>query len=147
MKAGAFQNQVVIITGASSGIGKSLALLLADQGAKMAIAARRANRLEQVATECRSRGSRMLAIPTDVSDETQCKQLIEKTVAEYGRLDMLINNAGLAASAMFDEFPDLSSVPPYSGRQPARICLLHLLRNAISEANPWADRHDFQLGR
>lgn len=108
MKTDPYRDQVVIITGASSGIGKSLALLLADQGAKMAIAARRADRLEQVAAECRLRGSRILAIPTDVSDETQCKQLIEKTVAEYGRLDMLINNAGLAASAMFDEFPDLS---------------------------------------
>jgi len=108
MKADTFRNQVVIVTGASSGIGKSLALLLADQGAKIAIAARRADRLEQVAAECRSRGGEVLAIPTDVSNESQCKQLIEKTVAEYGRLDMLINNAGLAASAMFDEFPDLS---------------------------------------
>jgi short-subunit dehydrogenase len=107
MKAGAFQNQVVIITGASSGIGKSLALLLADQGAKMAIAARRAGRLEQVASECRLRGGEVLAIPTDVSNEFQCKALIEQTVADYGRLDMLINNAGMAASGLLDEFPDL----------------------------------------
>lgn len=107
MKAGAFQNQVVIITGASSGIGKSLALLLADQGAKMAIAARRADRLEQVASECRLRGGEVLAIPTDVSNEFQCKALIEQTVADYGRLDMLINNAGMAASGLLDEFPDL----------------------------------------
>jgi short-subunit dehydrogenase len=107
MKSEAFRGQVVIITGASAGIGKALALQLASQGAKQAIAARRADRLEQVATECRSRGGEVLAIPTDVSDEAQCKNLIEKTVATFGRLDMLINNAGMAASALLDEFPDL----------------------------------------
>jgi short-subunit dehydrogenase len=107
MKSEAFRGQVVIITGASAGIGKALALQLASQGTKQAIAARRADRLEQVATECRSRGGEVLAIPTDVSDEAQCKNLIEKTVATFGRLDMLINNAGMAASALLDEFPDL----------------------------------------
>jgi NAD(P)-dependent dehydrogenase (short-subunit alcohol dehydrogenase family) len=109
MKADAFCEQVVIVTGASAGIGKALALQLAGQGARVAIAARRAERLEQVAAacraaecraaecraaECRSLGGEVLAIPTDVSDEAQCKALVEKTVAAFGRLDMLINNAG-----------------------------------------------------
>jgi len=107
MKADAFRDQVAIVTGASAGIGKSLALLLASQGAKVAIAARRAERLEDVAAECRRLGGEALAIPTDVKNEAQCKTLIEKTIASYDRLDMLINNAGLAASARFDEFPDL----------------------------------------
>lgn len=107
MKPDNFRDQVVIVTGASAGIGKSLALQLAKQGAKVAIAARRAERLEQVADECRALGGEVLVIPTDVSDEAQCKALIEKTIAAFGRLDMLINNAGLAASALFDEFPDL----------------------------------------
>jgi short-subunit dehydrogenase len=107
MKPGAFRDQVVIVTGASAGIGKALAIQLAAQGAKVAIAARRAERLEQVAVECRALGGEVLVVPTDVSDETQCKALIEKTIAAFGRLDMLINNAGLAASALFDEFPDL----------------------------------------
>ncbi len=97
----------ILIAGASSGIGKALAVQLAGQGAKVVIAARRAERLEQVAAECRALGGEVLAVPTDVSDELQCKALIEKTIAAYGRLDMLINNAGLAASALFDEFPDL----------------------------------------
>ncbi len=107
MRADAFHGQVVIVTGASAGIGKALALLLAAQGAKVAIAARRAERLEQVASECRQRGGEVLVVPTDVTDEAQCKLLVDKTVAAFGRLDMLINNAGLAVSALFDEYPDL----------------------------------------
>lgn len=108
MKPDVFRGQIVIVTGASAGIGKALALQLARQGAKVAIAARRAERLEQVAAEGRALGAAVLAVPTDVSAEAQCKALVEKTVAAFGRLDMLINNAGLAASALFDEFPDLS---------------------------------------
>ena len=107
MKPDAYRGQVVIVTGASAGIGKALAVQLADQGAKVAIAARRAERLEQVAADCRQRGGEVLVVPTDVSDESQCKSLVEKTVAAFGKLDMLVNNAGLAASALFDEFPDL----------------------------------------
>ncbi|MGB8982106.1 MAG: SDR family oxidoreductase [Anaerolineales bacterium] len=107
MKQDVFRDQAVIVTGASAGIGKSLALLLAGQGAKVAVAARRLERLEEVAAECRRLGGDALVVPTDVSDEAQCKALIEKTIAAFGRLDMLINNAGLAASAPFDEFPDL----------------------------------------
>jgi short-subunit dehydrogenase len=107
MKKDAFRDQVVIVTGASAGIGRSLALQLAGQGAKVAVAARRAERLEQVAEDCRQRGGQVLVVPTDVSDEAQCKALIDKTISTFGGLDMLINNAGLAASALFDEFPDL----------------------------------------
>lgn len=107
MKQDAFRDQVVIVTGASAGIGKSLALLLASQGAKVTIAARRADRLQDLAAECRQMGGEVLMVRTDVSDERQCKALIDETVAAYGRLDMLINNAGLAASALFEEFPDL----------------------------------------
>jgi short-subunit dehydrogenase len=108
MKANAFYDQVVIVTGASAGIGKALALKLARLGAKVTIAARRAERLEDVAKECRALGSQVLVVPTDVSDEMQCKALVEKTVKSFGRLDMLINNAGLAAGALFDEFHDLN---------------------------------------
>jgi short-subunit dehydrogenase len=108
MKTELFYKQVAIVTGASAGIGKALALQLAGQGAKVAIAARRAERLEEVAAECRTLGGEVLVVPTDVTDETQCKLLVEKTVSTFGRLDLLINNAGLAASALFDEFLDLN---------------------------------------
>jgi len=108
MNADAFHDQVVIVTGASAGIGQFLALQLAKQRAKVAIAARRAERLEQVAAECRARGSEVLVVPTDVSDELQCQALVEKTVAAFGRLDMHINNAGLAVAALFREYANLN---------------------------------------
>ena len=107
MNSDAFRNQVVIVTGASSGIGKSLAILLGGQGAKVVIAARRADRLEDVAAECKSRGGEVLVVPTDVSYEAQCKSLIEKTIAAFGRLDMLINNAGLAVLARLEDYSNL----------------------------------------
>ena len=107
MKRDEFRGLVAIVTGASSGIGRALALQLANQGAKVVLAARRADRLEQVAAICRHAGAEVLVVPTDVRDELQCKALIEKTLVVFGRLDMLVNNAGLAASALFDEFPDL----------------------------------------
>jgi NAD(P)-dependent dehydrogenase (short-subunit alcohol dehydrogenase family) len=107
MKPDVFHDQVAIVTGASAGIGRALALKLAGQGARISIAARRVERLEQVAAECRLLGGEALIVPTDVSDEAQCKALVEQTMATFGRLDLLICNAGLAAVALFDDFPDL----------------------------------------
>lgn len=108
MIAYAFRNQVVIVTGASAGIGAALAEELAKQGARIAIAARREDRLEEVAKKCRALGCEVLVVPTDVSDEAQCANLVKKTVEQYGHLDMLINNAGLAVTALFDQFSDLN---------------------------------------
>jgi short-subunit dehydrogenase len=102
-----FSQQSVIVTGASSGIGEALAHRLADEGAWLALAARRADRLESVAEACRRRGGRALAIPTDVTDESACRALIARVRAEYGRIDMLVNNAGLSVVALFEELHDL----------------------------------------
>jgi len=108
MKTDAFRDQVVIVTGASTGIGKSLALQLAGQGAKVVVAARRVERLEQAAEECHQRGGKALVVPTDVSDESQCKELVEKTITTFGRLDMLVNNAGLAVIARLEDYSNLT---------------------------------------
>ena len=103
-----FHENVVVLTGASDGIGREMALQLADQGAWLALAARDAARLEAVAAECIARGGRAVAVPTDVGDEAQCRALIERTVAEFGRVDTLVNNAGISMWARFDEVTDLA---------------------------------------
>jgi len=102
------KGKVVIVTGASSGIGEALALQLASEGAAVALAARRAERLERLAETCRQRGGRVLAATTDVADESACKDLVARVVAEFGRLDMLVNNAGITVGALLTDLPDLS---------------------------------------
>ncbi|MBU0769670.1 MAG: SDR family oxidoreductase [Proteobacteria bacterium] len=105
-----FLKKTVIITGASSGIGRELALMLAEQGAWLALAARNAEKLEEVAAQCRQRGAKAVVVPTDVTEQSQCRNLIERTVTEYSRIDVLINNAGISMWARFDEIPDLSLI-------------------------------------
>ena len=103
-----FQDNVVILTGASRGIGEQIAYQLADQGASLALAARSLERLEEVAARCRQRGGKALAVQTDVTDESQCKRLIERTVEFYGRIDTLLNDAGMGYPKRFEALTDLS---------------------------------------
>lgn len=105
-----FKDNVVILTGASTGIGEAMAYELAGQGACLALAARNVARLEEVAAACRARGGRALAVPTDVIDEAECRALIERAVAEYGRIDTLINNAGLSMWMKLEDVEDLGSL-------------------------------------
>jgi short-subunit dehydrogenase len=102
-----FRGQVAIVTGASSGIGRALALQLAAQGAKVVIAARRAELLEEIAAACRRAGGEALAVPTDVAEEAQCKRLVEQAVAAFGGVDLLVANAGLAVIARLEDYTDL----------------------------------------
>ena len=78
-----FKDNVVILTGASSGIGKELALLLAGQGARLTLGARNEQALNAVAAECRARGAAALVVLTDVTDPAQCRQLIDQTIQAY----------------------------------------------------------------
>lgn len=105
-----FKDNVVILTGASTGIGEALAYELAGRGAWLALAARNAEKLEAVAAECRQRGGRALVVPTDVTEETQCRALVERTATEYGRVDTLVNNAGLSMWMKLADVEDLSSL-------------------------------------
>jgi NADP-dependent 3-hydroxy acid dehydrogenase YdfG len=89
------QDTVALVTGASSGIGEACALALAQQGAAVAIAARRKDRLDALAARIRGGGGRALVLEADVTDETQARAIVEQTAAELGRLDTLVNNAGL----------------------------------------------------
>lgn len=102
---------VVIITGASDGIGAELARQLAQaEGSKLSLvlAARRADKLEAVAQQCRHHGARVKVRPTDVGVEADCRGLIADTVQTFGQLDTLVNNAGMSAHALLEEVPDLS---------------------------------------
>jgi len=89
--------KVALVTGASSGIGRASALALAKQGAKIALAARRIERLEALVVEIKTLGGEALAIQTDVLKKEDIQQAITKTVATFGKLDILLNNAGVGS--------------------------------------------------
>jgi short-subunit dehydrogenase len=94
------QNKVVVITGASSGIGKALAEKYASEGWSLALAARRIERLQEL--EKQFPQVEVLALKTDVTKETDCKNLINKTIEKFGRIDILINNAGISMRAVLE---------------------------------------------
>ncbi|MBI9038635.1 MAG: SDR family oxidoreductase [Bacteroidales bacterium] len=97
------KNKVVIISGASSGIGKALAEEFSKRGSKVVMAARNFDKLEEIATILKQNNKNVLTVKTDVSKEDQCKRLVEKTIESFGQIDILINNAGISMRAIFEE--------------------------------------------
>lgn len=97
------KDKVVVITGASSGIGRALALEFAGSGAKLAIAARNETRLKETEEAVKKLGAEVISVKTDVSVETDCRNLIKQTVDTFGGIDILINNAGISMRALFVE--------------------------------------------
>jgi clavulanate-9-aldehyde reducatase len=95
LMAGRLEGRVAAITGASSGIGEATALALVREGCAVALAARRADRIEALAERIEGEGGRAVAIPTDISDEEQARAFVEGAAERLGRLDVLVNNAGL----------------------------------------------------
>ncbi len=89
---------VVIITGASAGIGLATAHLFAEKGAKLALAARSTEKLRKLTDELGGQGHEVIAIPTDMRQQAEVERLIDQTFTHFGRIDMLINNAGQAAA-------------------------------------------------
>lgn len=98
------EGKVVVITGASSGLGEATARLLAEQGATVVLAARRADRIEALADELNNKGGKALAVVTDVTNLDQVKQLVETAAQAFGRIDVMINNAGLMQQSPLERF-------------------------------------------
>jgi short-subunit dehydrogenase len=101
------KDKVVIITGASSGIGKALAIEMASRGARVVLAARSGEMLALLAAELVENGTQAVVVQADVSVEADCRKLVDTTVQTFGRIDVLINNAGISMRALFRD-ADLS---------------------------------------
>jgi NADP-dependent 3-hydroxy acid dehydrogenase YdfG len=135
---------VALVTGASSGIGEATAVALAHQGATVAIAARRKDRLDQLARRITDEGGQALAIEADIGERTQAEALVQRTVDEFGRLDTLVNNAGVmllgpAVDAPVDEWERMLAINVEGLLWCARAALPHLLNAAQDGSRRIAD--------
>src|ERR1700678_513729 len=135
---------VALVTGASSGIGAAVAASLAAQGAAVALAARRADRLEALAADIRDQGGTALVLECDVTDEQQAIGAVERTVAGLGRLDTLINNAGVmllgpVVDAPLSEWQQMVQLNVLGLLYCAHAALPHLLRAAGDSPRQVAD--------
>ncbi len=135
---------VALVTGASSGIGEATALALAEHGAAVALVARRMDRLEAVAARIRDAGGTALPIEADVTDQERARAAVERTVAELGRLDTLINNAGMmllgpVVDADTAEWWQMLDINVRALLSCADAALPHLIAGAESSARNVAD--------
>ena len=135
---------VALVTGASSGIGEATAVALAAQGATVALAARRGERLDAVGARIEADGGRALAVDADITDETQARALVERTVGEFGRLDTLVNNAGVmllgpVEGAPLAEWEEMVSINVRGLLYCAHAALPHLLTAAEDSPRRVAD--------
>jgi NADP-dependent 3-hydroxy acid dehydrogenase YdfG len=142
--AGPLHGTVALVTGASSGIGEATALVLAGHGAAVALAARRVDRLEALAGRIGEGGGTALAIEADVSDRGQAESAVARTVSDLGRLDILINNAGLmllgpAVDADIAEWRQMLDVNVDGVLYCAHAALPHLLAAAQDSPREVAD--------
>jgi short-subunit dehydrogenase len=103
-----FSGKTVLITGASTGIGRALALELARQGAQLALNARDEQRLAEAVRQCEGCGAAMLAVPGDVARPEDCRRIVAHTLERFQKLDALVNNAGMTMWARFDALADLA---------------------------------------
>ena len=142
--ADTLEGTVALVTGASSGIGEATARVLAEQGAAVALVARRKDRLERLAGEIGQNGGRALPIEADVSKQEQAAGAVERTVAELGRLDTLVNNAGVMllgpiVDAPLEEWERMIAVNVMGLLYCTHAGLPHLLRAAKEEPRQVAD--------
>jgi len=106
----AFEGKTVFLTGASRGIGREMAIRLARGGARLGLMARNGLDLEAVAGECRAEGAEALAMTGDVSVEEECRDAVRHLLSTYGRLDVLIANAGISMLSTFEDLPDAEPI-------------------------------------
>ena len=135
---------VALVTGASSGIGEATALTLARRGAAVAIAARRKDRLDDLAGRIAQEGGTVLALEADVTEREQAQALVSRTVDELGRLDTLVNNAGVmllgpAVDAPLQEWEQMVAVNVQGLLYCAHAALPHLMRAAADGPRRVAD--------
>jgi NADP-dependent 3-hydroxy acid dehydrogenase YdfG len=135
---------VALITGASSGIGAATARALAEQGAAVALAARRTDRLAQLAEEITGKGGRALVLEIDVTDKAQAQSAVARTIAQWGRLDTLVNNAGVMLlgriqDAPLDEWERMVHLNVLGLLYTAHAALPHLLQAAEDAPRRVAD--------
>jgi NADP-dependent 3-hydroxy acid dehydrogenase YdfG len=126
---------VALVTGASSGIGEATAQALAERGAAVTLVARRRERLEELAARIKDQGGTALVIEADVSHVHQAQEAVERTVSELGRLDTLVNNAGVmllgpAQGAPLEEWQNMVNVNVFGVLYCAHAALPHLLKAA-----------------
>lgn len=105
-RAGSLSHRVALVTGGGRGIGRAVALALAREGATVAVGARTAAEVEAVAEECRQAGGRASSLTVDVADRASCEAAVARCEGEWGRLDVLVNNAGIAVSRKFTDIED-----------------------------------------
>ena len=142
--AGTLANTTALVTGASSGIGAATAKALAAEGATLALLARRADRLADLKADIESAGGAALVVAADVTDAEQVSTAVQRTVAELGRLDTVVNNAGLmqsapAAEARLRDWDDMVAVNIQGVLYATRAALPHLIDAAASSPRGVAD--------
>lgn len=138
------EGTVALITGASSGIGEATVRSLADEGASIALVARRRDRLQKLAASVMSGDRRAIVIEADVTDRAQARAAVEQAVAKLGRLDILVNNAGMAlagpiADAPEEEWDRMLAVNVHAVLTMTKAALPHLIRAAEDSARRVSD--------
>jgi NAD(P)-dependent dehydrogenase (short-subunit alcohol dehydrogenase family) len=145
-------DKIVVVTGGSKGLGRAMALGFASVGADVVVASRKLEPCEQVAAEIRSMGRRALAVSCHVGDWAQCEALVTATVAEFGRIDVLVNNAGIApvppslkdvTSELFDKTIDVNLKGPLrlsalaAEHMPAGGAIINISSKASTHPSPF----------
>ncbi|OBA80800.1 oxidoreductase [Mycobacterium sp. 1164966.3] len=140
----ALADTAALVTGASSGIGAATAKALAAQGAAVALLARRADRLQDLLAEVESSGGTALVVPADVTDSGEVSQAVQHAVGELGRLDIVVNNAGVmhsgpSAEAVLQDWDDMVAVNVHGVLYATRAALPHLIDAAADSPRGVAD--------